>query len=469
MLCIHRKLKDNESSLKCTAALVLLREEFEKSDRDFSKIFRLNVLLPEIPNCVISGVYEDAVTYCRDLLVESESLSFDAKQTVLDSFFTCLTKLGQSKDIVSHLLMWQNEEDGDLEDRLVSTVANRRILEYIIAAAISTGNIDKLCALYTLSKESDWTKAFLFIQGALHALGSQSQDELQQGIDLLETNLQHDSKDPISQWVTMLSMDTLARVFLARATGHNTSNPPDKNGRLYQEKLTALCRKKSIVDLNPDFPHLCLIRLHVLREDLQSARDEAMEFLYKIFDDWPSELQDDSLMKRFLGLANVLTALGDDQNAIAAWQVTMPPTQSAEVCSKGITPKPYIEITCDDCNRSWDHVLNDCWVCRDCPDVHYCNNCCKRIQEDQPRHALCSKTHGMLHLPSFDVEVLHGIKDDEMIVSGKRVLRRDWLGQIRQKYKVQQEDIEIWKIDKAKREKAAMAVQRKWRGESLVK
>jgi tetratricopeptide (TPR) repeat protein len=473
MLRAHRKLKDNESSLKYTAALVLLREEFEKSDRDFSETFRLNVLLPEIPNCVLSGAYEAAVTYCRDTLKESESLPRDVKETVLDALFTCLTKLGRSEDIVSHLHTWHEGGEDNLEYWRMIMVLHDRIREHTIAAVRSTGDIDRVCAFYAPSEDSalddGWTKIFRFVQGAVQVLGPQSQDHFQQGIDLLETSLQHDSEDVFSRWVTDQSIKTLATVFLARATGRNTADRLDKNDQMYQEKLTELCRKKPIVDLSPNVPLLCLIRLHVLRDDLQSARDEAMEFLYKVFDDWPSDLQDDSLYNRFYGLSKVLTALGDDQNAIAAWQVTKPAPKSAEDCSKDITPEPYItDFRCDGCRRVWDHGLEDCWVCKECPDVQYCNKCYKRIQEGQPCHGLCSKNHDMLYLPCFHVEVLRGIEDDQMIVSGERVLRRDWLGQIRQEYKVQQQDIEIWKLDKAKREKAAMSLQRIWRRESFV-
>ncbi|KAF3000725.1 hypothetical protein E8E13_003498 [Curvularia kusanoi] len=359
MLCAYRKLKDDVSSLKCTGALVLLRDQFETSDDDFSKTFRLNVLLPELPTCLVSGSYEAAVTYCRDVLSESASLSRDTDEAVLDALFTCLTKLGRSEDIISHLQTWKEKED-NVEYWRQITVLDDRIREHVIAAATSTGNTDKVSAFYAPPKGSslsdDWTKAFTFVQGALLVFGSQSQDQFQQGANLLETVIQHDSKDNFfTQWVTDESINTLARVYLARAAGYNTANAPDKNEPLYRERLMALRRKKPNPDREVDFPLLCLIRLHVLRDELQSAREAARKILYNVFDDWPGDHQDASLRRRFKGLAKVLTALSDDQNVVAAWQVTKPAAQTAEDRSQEITPKPYIAgFRCDGCRRRWE-------------------------------------------------------------------------------------------------------------------
>jgi hypothetical protein len=71
-------------------------------------------------------------------------------------------------------------------------------------------------------------------------------------------------------------------------------------------------------------PRLCLARLYCLKKDYDSASLQAQARLCSVFDKWPKATDDNSLPLRFSNLAQTLTVLDKDVDAVAAWQAIKP-------------------------------------------------------------------------------------------------------------------------------------------------
>jgi hypothetical protein len=79
---------------------------------------------------------------------------------------------------------------------------------------------------------------------------------------------------------------------------------------------------------------------------------------------------------------------------------------------------------------------------------------------------LCNKSHKLLYLPPVDKDLWQTLPADMMIVDKKPIARVDWLNGLRDEYKVQQEQIEMIKIEKARELKTATCIARyimRWR------
>ncbi|KAI4649313.1 hypothetical protein J4E93_003629 [Alternaria ventricosa] len=247
-------------------------------------------------------------------------------------------------------------------------------------------------------------------------------------------------------------------------------------------------------------PRLCLARLYCVKQNHTSASAQAQARLYSVFDKWPEATDDASLAIRFSNLAQTLTVLDKDADAVAAWQAIGPYQPSSTTNAKangpgaGELPQPISELSntdgvpvtsdknledgpaespstttatkayltgnsCDGgCGTEWTDMIADCWVCKHCLDVQLCQGCYKKLLDDDLHPLICNKNHKMLLLPPFDWEAWRTTPADMMIVDKQPVPRKDWVDRIRKEYNVQQAEIDFIKIEKARELKAASII-----------
>ncbi|KAF1358278.1 hypothetical protein EJ07DRAFT_179983 [Lizonia empirigonia] len=227
----------------------------------------------------------------------------------------------------------------------------------------------------------------------------------------------------------------------------------------------------------------------------------------RVFDKWPEDTDDGSLQLRFQNLAQTLTVLDKDVDAVAVWQAVKPqklqypvtmdakasdgqqiagsssgaiqsngtpvavadkiPEAASADTSTNPTPKAYISgYTCDGCYETqWEDMLADCWVCKNCLCVQLCPPCYEKLQADNGP-LVCNKDHKMLYLPPFEKSLWQSTAPDMVIVNKQPVPRLQWLNGIRDEYQVQREQIDILKIEKARELKAATCIAKqilRWR------
>lgn len=241
-------------------------------------------------------------------------------------------------------------------------------------------------------------------------------------------------------------------------------------------------------------PRLCLIRLRHVSGNPDLALVEAQDRFCSIFDNWPRDEDDGSLQLRFMNLAQTLNVLDKNSDAVAAWQARMPEEQqepkipNAEVegvdppeshvrlsesssatphssfqelsCSVDDVPKAYIwDFFCDGgCETRWKNMLIDCYVCKHCLAVHLCSSCFNKLQDGELSSLICNKDHKMLYLPPFDQSKQRIMLSDMVIVDGQPVPRSQWLNKIRDEFGMQQEQIDMIKLQKARELKAASRI-----------
>lgn len=418
------------------------------------------------------GEFEPAASQCRELLQETgdiEPLPRQSHEITLERFFRCLNKLRKPEEIIAHVNAWQQATDAKLGLKywLEMTAFNTKVRNIIVAAARDTDRIDSILDLYTHAQNLEPTPTALialrYVEGALQIYGSEDESLVCRGIETWEKVIKELYGRFLYGGLLMQTISALAAVLLSKAIESTHEKETSSTNKNYEKRLRDLCGKHSGLGRNFEYPRLCLIRLYISRDMTDSAHIEAQEILCKIFYDWPDDILHHSLRWRFTGLANVFTVLGDDDNAIAAWQATKPAETFTESSPSEMIPKAYIaNFFCDGCKQDWKDLLDNCWVCRECYDVQFCDKCYRELQEDECPPCLCNKAHGMLHLPRFQVDLWHGIPDDQMIVNGQHVSRNDWISQIRSKYNVPQEEVDLRMIQKAKQLKAAASLGDRW-------
>lgn len=279
----------------------------------------------------------------------------------------------------------------------------------------------------------------------------------------------------------------------------------------YAETLEALCNSNQQSVRNSRQSELdtrlCLIRLYMLSGDAKLADEHARNLLRGVFDEWPPDGNDESLTSRFRVLAQVLTVYGLHDDAVAAWQALKPREPVAKVLDQksdhGTSPsddgdkrsngtstanadssklethpvrspesasdfKPEAYLTgfrCDSCSKTFPIPIADNWVCSHCLDVQLCTPCHLKLLDDDISPLVCSKKHTFVHLPTFDIEQHASLPDGMILVGGKQVLRDEWLNQLREKWDLQQEKIDTYKLESARNFKAIFVVSafvKKW-------
>ena len=532
----HEKLKDFPAALRYIEKFTSYSGLFFETDKEY-RLAYWSTLLAE-GNCYQQCQNHVSAAKCfRDILdqeVLDERWAGSVHTEALSGLFTTWTETKSYCSIVEFMRSWK---DGKNKKRDVTywfqrTTAADKIHGYIIVAAKNAEAVEEICLLYqeaidhmassssTADEQGDGfdpnaRPLLQYFQAALRFHGSQSQHNHDRGIQSWEEIVRR-SDDPSSSWWTAYKASReLAPCLLDKAISESAA-VSSNSSESYASKLKTLARmNNSVIRIyrQGQFdPRLCLTRLYCLKGDHESAFAEAQERLCSVFDNWPEDTNDDSLTLRFENLAQTLTVLDKDANAIAAWQATIPPksrkpsladvivpeagqatdpnhdvvqpsslpmtngdqTEAAHdtAVSANDTPKAYVSSRhCDgDCGTSWKDMLADCWVCKHCLDRQLCPRCYEKLQADEFHPLVCNKDHKHLYLPAFDQEMWQSTSADMMIVDKQPVPRLQWLNKIQDEYGVQQEQIDMLKVQKARELKAAGCIAlhvSKWRRKFL--
>ncbi|KAF3041136.1 hypothetical protein E8E12_008366 [Didymella heteroderae] len=523
----HAQLKEYKAALQNIRKFKSLKDRFFETDKEY-KLAYWDVLLAE-GNCNRqSHDYESAANCYKDILdqeVEEELWPGQVHTAALFGLFTTWNEMKNYRSIVDFMRGWKNATAKDRGPAywLQKVAYDDNLHGHVATAAKHADAVDELCSLYQEVIDSQPSKSsaadeqdnrvsshtrgqLQYYQAVLRFHGSHSQHDHLLGIQSWEEIVQK-SDEPSMSWFTAYSASRrLARSLLDKAATENTAASLEISGS-YVSRLETLAKlnNRVIRDLRQgqSDPRLCLLRLYRLRNDDALAFAEAQNRLCSVFDRWPEKADDDSLRLRYQNLAQTLTVLDKDVDAIAVWQAVKPETSQGAIATdtdanaadsqqsastspevvqangasvtpanslNGTTdaPKAYISgYTCDGCYETqWRDMLADCWVCKNCLCVQLCPPCYEKLKADSGHPLVCNKEHKMLYLPPFDQDLWQSMSSDMVIVDKQSVSRVEWLNKIRDEYKVQQEQIDVIKIEKARELKAATCIAKhilRWR------
>jgi tetratricopeptide (TPR) repeat protein len=393
---------------------------------------------------------------------------------------------------------------------------------YVIKAAKHLGAVEEITQLYNEVIEPvtsgpgtgnpspqvpiENIKSLLFFQAVLRFHCSNAHQDHVEALKVWEKLISISDPDNNwdDYWVVYRTTRILARALLDKGVGESSGQPSPTSTSSYVERLKTLCNsnqqsfcgtRQSVHD-----PHFCLVRLHLLYGNEPQADEEARSLLRGVFDDWPADNNDESLRNRFGVLAQILTVYGLKDDAIAAWQALKPrgSTNTASESQPDTTvtlvagdeagsdhssstdassatlqvqlvrqPLPAIDskpeawvsnYACDSCGKAWEHMLTECWACRNCLCVQLCTPCHEKLLTDNGDPLVCSKQHEFIYLPKFDEKQWSDMPDEMVLVGGKLESREQWLNHLRERFDVKQEQIDTYKLGTARKVKATLVV-----------
>ncbi|RAR11407.1 hypothetical protein DDE83_004553 [Stemphylium lycopersici] len=522
----HASDKNHCSALKYIQDFKSLSDRFFGTDKTYEFVYYELLLLEG--NCHRQRHdYDLAVKSFQDLL--GRDIDEDSGMTwlyldALSGLFTIWSETKSYESIMDFVRSWK---DATVRNRgpthwLRRAAYNDVSHMSIIVAAKNTGAVEEVLSLYQeaidhkpldsstmdqqeINVSAEATEQLQYFQAVLRFHGSNSSHDQHRSIQYWEEMIQRSDANPALYSTAHTASRKLAPTLLDMAVAE-ISTTPSSSSESYVSRLEkfANLNTRLVCNLHQGYldPRLCLARLYFLMNDHTSAFKQAQARLRSVFDKWPEATDDNSLSLRFSNLAQTLTVLDADTDAVAAWQAIEPyqPSQvsvadadtssagnaSAEASHTNIIPasqaresedgpdtssstkpkaKGYISgYICDGgCRTRWKNVLADCYVCKHCLCVQFCSACYKKLLAGELHPLICNKDHKMLFLPWFDWDAWHAMPVDMMTVNKQSVPRREWIDRIRKEYDVQQEQIDMTKLEKARELKAASVIAVRWR------
>ncbi|KAL1799853.1 hypothetical protein ACET3X_000195 [Alternaria dauci] len=474
--------------------------------------------------------YESSVKSFQELLGQNVDKDSDMSWTrtiAVSELFTTWIETKSYQSITSFIL---NGKDTTAQSWGTTYLLRRaayldELHTSIIVAAKYAGVVEDIISVYQeaidykpldpyapdelgVDSSAEATEQLRYFQAVLRFHGSEFQHDQHRSIQYWEEIIRRSDESSVSYTTAYAASRKLAPTLLDKAVAEPVTapsgSPEDYVSRL--EKLANL-NTTVVCDLRQGYldPRLCLARLYHLKKDHISAFAQARARLCSVFDKWPEAPGDESSRLRFSNLAQTLTVLDKDIDAVAAWQAIKPYQQSnnsaadadhpdaGEVAqsSAGLvqtdgmpatsdkngedvpeasssdttTSKAYISgFFCDGkCGTEWDDMLADCYVCKHCLCTQFCPKCYDKLKAGDSHPLICNKNHEMLRLPPFDWVKWRTIPAGMMIVDNQLVSCSEWVDKIRKEYDVQQTQIDYIKMEKARQLKAGSIIVGKWR------
>ena len=445
----------------------------------------------------------------------------------LSGLFKTWTDTKNFQSIIAFIRSWKDVTAQGRGSTYWLRSASREVAlhECIIVAAKHVEAVEEVISLYQeaidytlldqhtvddreMDISTEATKQLRYFQAVLIFHGSKSRKYQLRSIQCWEDIVLQSDEDPASYETACNAIRKLAPSLLD-VTVAELGEAPSSCSEDFAIRLENLVNQNTttICELRQGYydPRLCLARLYCVKQNHTSASTQAQIRLCSVFDKWPEASDDASLTIRFSNLAQTLNVLDKDADAIAAWQAIRPyqPSSAANVkadapgteellqpisepsntegvpatsdkdvgegpaASSSITTanKAYLTgYSCDGgCGTEWVDMLADCWVCKHCLCVQLCRGCYKKLLDDDLHPLVCNKDHKMLFLPPFDWEAWHTTPAEMMVVDKQLVPRKAWVDRIRKEFKVQQEEIDFIKMEKARELWAASVMTLRWR------
>jgi tetratricopeptide (TPR) repeat protein len=522
----NAELEDFSAALDYFHKVKALHPALIGTDKGFKEMYWGRVLLAEADCHRRVKDYDSAVKCYHDILDQDigyESHPGEIHANALTSLFAVWNEGSDHAATLSFLreLKDSTKAGQGLSYWLGNIIGSRDTLHgHVIKAAKQLGDVEEISQLYSDVIEPktpgqvteghspqvpiENIKSLRFFHAALKFHGSHVHRDHVEALKTWEELVSDPDDTWDGYWVVYKTSRVLARALLDKGAGELSDRPGPTSTSSYVARLEALCNssqqsirgtRQSVHD-----PHVCLIRLHLLNGNETLADENARSLLRGVFDEWPSDRNDESLRRRFGVLAQVLTVYGLQDDAVAAWQALKPrgsantasedkpgstaqliagdevgPDHSSATDASSSTlqaqlvrqppfspdsrPEAYVsQYLCDSCRQSWTHMLTDCWACRNCLCVQLCTPCHEKLLADDIDPLICNKEHEFVYLPKFDDEKWSSVPDDMILVGGKLVAREQWLNQFREKWDVQQEQIDAYKLETARKLKATFCI-----------
>ncbi|KAI4621972.1 hypothetical protein J4E80_004347 [Alternaria sp. BMP 0032] len=344
---------------------------------------------------------------------------------------------------------------------------------YIILAAKHVGTVEEIISLYQeaidykaldqttvdepgMDMSTEATKELQYFQAVLKFHGGKLRNDQHQSIQCWEDMVLKFDEGPASYRTARKATRKLAPTLLDLAVAEVVAvSPNPSEGYLGQlEKLvnsntTIICYlRQGHFD-----PGLCLARFYCVKQNHCLASKRVQTRLCSVFDKWPETINDTSFTMRFSKLAPTLNVLDKDVDAIAAWQAIAPyqlsPATGAETDATGTgeLQQPFSESSnTDGVPTTSDQSSAD----GPAASTSIPTTTKAKLLDDDLHLLVCDKNHKMLYLPPFDWENWRTIPADMMTLDKQLVSRKEWVDKLRKEYKVQQEEIDFLKMDKAR-------------------
>ncbi|KAF2732792.1 hypothetical protein EJ04DRAFT_578101 [Polyplosphaeria fusca] len=529
----YKKTGQIELALEYFQKVKPLHAECVNTDEYYKRLYLEQILFEEGICYEELGQYDLAADCFRSILKKSAELepsSEDIYSLALASLLALWNKTKAFDATIDFLREWRDakESNQDLPNWL--TKVEERTHGHILAATkhmdvaeevsdiysrlISCINNDTRTMEQRTARPNSKKLVLQFHQAALRLYASQSEDDREEAIQCLEEWITKSSR--AYWWTATRAYRILIPQLLNRAVAESVKEGISRTTRPSVRRLETLCKAQHYMIIvhrqGPRDARFCLARLRKLDGRLDSAREEIKDVLCGVFDNWRKDTNNKDLKRRFGILAQVLTTLDDDANAIATWQATMPRksegglkkevsvsavvhdsnTRLAQVLPNSTSsrvghhgsaaeddtsidespqPEAYLQsYSCDGCSAKWTDMMADCYACRHCLDIQFCADCYQKLQQNEQPPLICSKDHEFLYLPPFNKKLWESTKSDTMLVGNKIVLREAWLARLREDLGMRQEQIDEYKMERAKRLRAAIFIKAyviKWRQRTL--
>jgi tetratricopeptide (TPR) repeat protein len=450
--------------------------------------------------------YSKAVT-CYRYVLDQRHEAMGTHHEVLAALFGLWAELGDHNSIIQ-FLREKKVEDDIFHWLNLGFEDQKNVHGRILKAAKHTGTIEEVCQMYDAVIKPQvngdvsirvpanpeflrFFRAALVIQVA--GLLCTREDILEDLQELSQASV-FDTLD--AYWMAFNARKLLAGALLDGRVACLSKLEDPTTDTSYVARLEALSRQQD-TQIRPSHydTTLSLVRLHILDGNTSLADEEAKIILRGVFDNWPYNTRDSTLRRRYAVLAQVLTIYNMDDDAIAAWQILKPrkvevevpdwlfnvdehpeqvPSPTTVTATLDVESSPdgqesisytqeaqgYISgYLCDACVTPWDDMLTDCWACRQCVCCQLCTPCHEKLLADDLDPLICSKNHEFLYLPNFDKELWSSVPNDQILVGGKLISRDQWLNTFREKWGVQQEQIDAYKLETARQLKAAIYIK----------
>ncbi|KAF3009394.1 hypothetical protein E8E14_009068 [Neopestalotiopsis sp. 37M] len=165
---------------------------------------------------------------------------------------------------------------------------------------------------------------------------------------------------------------------------------------------------------------LLLARIHAVSGQTVLAQDCVREYIRAavemLSDSDPGNDRQASIM-----LAEALTRLNDDENARAAQTMNLNAGVDAYVCD-------------GECGKGWRSSISTIWICRDCVDTGFDDDCYNELAATTEKWQVCSKDHHFLKYPKEMAKKAQKIKPGFVLFCGEERPLEGWLDGIRKKY-----------------------------------
>ncbi|KAH7402204.1 hypothetical protein DE146DRAFT_652708 [Phaeosphaeria sp. MPI-PUGE-AT-0046c] len=538
----HRDLKNFQEALKYYKKFKDLAPQYLETDKWYRALYWESVPEDE-GGCYREAKEFDAAAECfRNMLkhdFEDESQEEYPRARALSGLFLTWIEADTPEMIIQHMESWSKDHSAEqgIAYWFEKMILSDNIHSYVLIAAKQTGTVDEVCSLYqeaidamaTLppkrkEQQSDWKEHMKSVrihlrhyQAVIRFHGSQSPQHHQQGVSAWEGIIKESD-----YWAAYKANRQLAPALLDKAVAIFPEEHLSTTDSTYLERLVLLCISTAAVVRdardNQSDPRLCLTRFYQLTGNHEQALLEIQDKLCSVFNAWPEQCKgeasvdnDDNssgtpLEARYPSLAQILTVLDRDDDAIAAWQAIRPKQvdnknaidvasstdteavepQQSDTSTSEATPTPaneteatntaapkastevpdaYIKYYhCDaECGTFWKEMLADCYVCRNCLCLQLCAGCYKKFQTGDLKLQLCSMEHKHLYLPPFDHDLWQNMSGDMMLVNKTAVPRQEWIDKLREEFEVKQDQIAVHKLKQAMRNKAAGSIAAFWR------